>query len=181
MKTLITLVGACTLLGSLTLLTAQDAPKKAPASGAAKVEATLGGKAVTISYGQPSKKEREIFGKLVPYGQVWRVGANTRTKLTTAGDLMIGTLHVPAGSYSLWVVPTENEWTLLVNKQADGWGAQWDYDTKIKPEELGRVAMKLSKVPLTEQLTIAIESKGGTGTLTIAWDTVKASVNLMMH
>lgn len=181
---LFTLAGACALLGGLTLLSGQEPkapPKKAPASPAATVEAVIGGKKVSISYGRPSKRDREIFGKLVPYGEVWRVGANTRTKLTTDGDLMIGSLMVPKGSYSLWVVPTEKEWTLLVNKEADGWGAQWDYEAKIKPQELGRVAMKLSKVPVTEMLTIALEANGGRGTLKITWDTVQASVDLMMH
>jgi hypothetical protein len=172
------------LLGSLALASAQDMkapPKKAPASPAGKVEAVLGGKAVALTYGRPSKKDREIFGKLVPYGQVWRVGANERTKLTVDGDVMIGSLHVPKGSYSLWVVPTEQEWTLLVNKEADGWGAQWDYEAKIKANELGRVPMKLTKVSPTEQLTIAIEAKGSSGVLTVTWDTVSASVNLMVH
>jgi hypothetical protein len=184
MKQLLTLVGAGLLLGALAVAPAQETkapPKKAPASPAGKVEAVLGGKAVTITYGQPSKKDREIFGKLVPYGQVWRMGANERTKLIIDSDIMIGSLHVPKGSYSLWAIPTEKEWTLLVNKEADGWGAQWDYDSKIKANELGRVPMTVTKVPLTEQLTLGIKAEGSMGTLTVTWDTVQASVKLMMH
>src|ERR1041385_3582792 len=75
---------------------AQDAAKK-PLSPPAKAEATLDGKKVTIDYSAPSKRNRVIMGGLVPYGQVWRTGANAATTLTTEADLMIGSLHVPKG------------------------------------------------------------------------------------
>ncbi|HEX2121815.1 MAG TPA: DUF2911 domain-containing protein, partial [Thermoanaerobaculia bacterium] len=76
---------------------AQDTAKK-PLSPPAKAEAKIGGKNVTIDYSAPSKRGREIMGGLVPYGKVWRTGANAATTLTTETDLMIGGLHVPAGT-----------------------------------------------------------------------------------
>jgi hypothetical protein len=113
---------------------------------------------------------------------VWRAGADERTKITTDADLMLGSLHLPAGSYSLWVVAEEKEWTLVVNKQANGWGAEWDYEAKIKPEEFGRVKMKVEPVALTEQFTIALtQGSGMRGTLTMSWDAIKASLGIMVH
>src|SRR5690349_4321198 len=85
----------------------QDAPK--PLSPPAKAEATLQGKKVTIDYSAPSKRNRVIMGGLVPYGQVWRTGANAATTLTTEADLMIGDLHVPKGTYTIYSVPGEKE------------------------------------------------------------------------
>lgn len=143
-----------------------------------KVTATVGGKKVTIDYGRPSKKGRDIFGGLVPYGQVWRTGADEATVLTTEGDLMIGPLHVPAGSYSLFTIPGEKEWTLVLNKQVKQWGA-FKYDQKM---DFGRAPMKVSKSAPAETFTIAIDPKGGSdATLKMSWDTTTASIDFMMH
>ena len=153
-----------------------------PASPHEKVETTVGGKKITIEYGRPYKKNRVIFGGLVPYGKVWRLGADERTLLTLEGDVMLGSLHVPAGSYSLWAVPGEKEWSLVVNKQAKGWGADWDYETKIKPEEFGRAPMKLAPAPPTEQLTIQfVPGAGKKAKMTIVWDTTQASIEITAH
>lgn len=143
-----------------------------------KVTATISGKKVTIEYGRPSMKGRQIFGKLVPYGEVWRTGADEATTLTTEGDLMIGSLHVPAGTYSLFTIPTEKEWTLVINKQAKQWGA-FKYDSKV---DLGRAPMKVSRGPKTEQFTIAIEPRGSNeATLKMMWEETVASIDVMMH
>jgi hypothetical protein len=143
------------------------------------VAATIGGKKVSIEYGRPSVKGRKIFGELVPLGQVWRTGADEATILTTEGDLMLGSLHVPAGSYSLFTIPEAGKWTLVINKTAKQWGA-FNYDAK---QDLGRADMKVDKAASpVEQLTISLTPKGGNmGTLKIAWDTVEASINVMMH
>jgi hypothetical protein len=143
------------------------------------VAASIGGKKITIEYGRPSVKGRKIFGELVPLGQVWRTGADEATILTTEGDLMLGSLHVPAGSYSLFTLPEAGKWTLIINKTAKQWGA-FNYDAK---QDLGRAEMKLDKASSpVEQLTISIAPKGGNqGTLKIAWDTAEATINVMMH
>lgn len=135
---------------------------------------------ITIEYGRPSLKGRKaVGGQLVPYGQVWRAGADEATVLTTDRDLMIGELHVPKGSYALFVLPTEKEWTLIVNKNPKQWGA-FAYK---QAEDLGRVPMTLGKPASTvEQFTIAIESgSGGKGTLKMMWENTVASVGLTAH
>ena len=90
---------------------------------------TVDGVNVTINYGSPAVNERTIYGDLVPYGQVWRTGANEATRITFAQDVMIGEEQsmVPAGTYSLFTLPAErNDWTIILNKTADQWGA-YDY------------------------------------------------------
>src|SRR4051794_30089328 len=112
------------ILMTAAVASAQE-PKK-PLSPPAKAEATLSGKKITIDYSAPSKRDRVIMGGLVPYGQVWRTGANAATTLTTEADLMIGSLHVPKGTYTLYSIPGEKEWTLIVNKQNGQWGTEYN-------------------------------------------------------
>ena len=139
----------------------------------------IAGKTITIEYGRPYKKGREIYGGLVPFKKVWRTGADEATTLTTEADLMVGDVHVPKGTYSLFTIPAENEWTLVLNKTAKQWGA-FSYDSG---QDLGRTAMKVSGLdaPL-EQLTITIEpTTGNQGTLKIAWDQTLATANIVVH
>jgi len=143
------------------------------------VNATIGGKKITIEYGRPYKKGRNLWADpIAPYGKVWRAGADEATKLTTDADLMIGSVHVPAGKYSLFAIPGEKQWTLVVNKVADQWGA-FKYD---QTQDLGRTSMKVETAPETEQFTIAIEPKGGSNaTLRMTWGTVSATAPIMVH
>jgi hypothetical protein len=143
------------------------------------VTAVIGGKKVTVEYSRPSMKGRQIFGGLVPYGKVWRTGANEATVITVDGDFMVGTIHVPAGSYALLTVPGEKEWTLVLNKTSKQWGA-FRYDEKM---DLGRAGMKVSTVAnAVEKFTIAIEQGAGNqGVLKLAWDKTEASIDLMAH
>jgi hypothetical protein len=153
---------------------AQDAKK--PLSPAAKAEATIAGKKITVDYSAPSKRDRKIMGALVPYGQVWRTGANAATKLVTDGDVTIGGLKVPAGSYTLYTLPGETEWTLIVNKQTGQWGT--DYD---QAQDLGRVKMTVKQVKETVE-TFAINVKpttGKNGVLTLTWENTEASVPIV--
>ena len=149
-----------------------DAAKK-PLSPPAKAEAKLNGKAVTIDYSAPSKRNRVIMGGLVPYGQVWRTGANAATTLTTETPLMLGNLHVPAGKYTLYTIPGEKEWTLIVNKQTGQWGTEYN-----EAQDLGRVKMKVSPVKDTvETFVIGVDAKA----LTLTWENTQASVPVMVH
>jgi hypothetical protein len=160
----------CTLFIAAIAL-AQDAPKK-PLSPPAKAEATLSGKKVTIDYSAPSKRDRKIMGGLVPYGEVWRTGANAATTLTTEADLMIGSLHVPKGTYTLYSIPGEKEWTLIVNKQTGQWGTNYD-----AAQDLGRVKMTVAPVKNTvETFLIGIDKN-----LTLTWENTRATVPLMVH
>ncbi|MEO8378995.1 MAG: DUF2911 domain-containing protein, partial [Acidobacteriota bacterium] len=145
---------------SATALLAEEAKK--PLSPPAKAEATLNGKKVTIDYSAPSKRNRVIMGELVPYGKVWRTGANAATTLTTETTLMLGTLHVPPGTYTLYTIPGEKEWTLIVNKQTGQWGTNYD-----EKQDLGRTKMTVSKVKQpVETFVIGVDKS----TLNFTWE-----------
>jgi hypothetical protein len=166
------LIAFCLLFAAMAGFADHDTAKK-PLSPAAKAEATINGKKITINYSAPSMRGRAIMGALVPYDQVWRTGANAATTLTTEADLMIGSLHVPAGKYTLYTIPGEKEWTLIVNKQTGQWGT--DYDEK---QDLGRVKMFVApplKSPV-ETFVIGVDK-----TLSLSWENTKAWVPLIVH
>ena len=154
-----------------TVAFAQEAKK--PLSPKQQAAYTANGKKITIDYSAPSKRNRVIFCELVPYGQVWRTGANAATTLTTEADLMIGTLHVPAGKYTLYTIPGEKEWTLIVNKQTGQWGTEYD-----EKQDLGRVQLQLAPALKTPVETFAI---GIDKTLSFTWDTTKAWIPVIVH
>jgi Protein of unknown function (DUF2911) len=150
-----------------------SAEEKKRASPHADVTASLGGKKLTVSYGRPFAKGRAIFGGLVPWGQVWRTGADEATTFVTETDVVIGGLKVPKGEYALFTIPTEKEWTLVVNKTAKQWGA-FKYDAK---EDLGRVPMTVAaNAKPVEQFTIELVPAGKQVTLKMSWDKTVASV-----
>ncbi len=128
---------------------------------------TVDGVTISIDYGRPYVKGRTIWGGLNPWGQVWRVGADEATTMTTSGALQIGALAVPAGKHTLYMWVDENQPKLIVNKQTGQWGTEYD-----QKQDLGRVDLqKATAAAKTEQLTISIEPKAaGGGTLKIAWD-----------
>jgi hypothetical protein len=143
------------------------------ASPHADVTATLAGKKITVSYGRPYVKGRVIFGGLVPWGEVWRTGADEATTFTTEADLVIGGLKVPRGEYSLFTIPTDKQWTLVLNKTAKQWGA-FKYDAK---QDLGRTPMTVATAAKpVEQLTIELVLAGKQLTLKLSWDKTVASV-----
>ena len=129
-------------------------------------KATIDGANISIEYGRPYKKGRKIFGGLEAWDKVWRTGADEATTLTTDKAIQIGSLAVPAGKYTLYTIPSQTDWKLIVNKQTGQWGTQYD-----EKQDLGRVSLK--KTPLTtpvEQLTIAIDKAATGGELKISWD-----------
>lgn len=170
-KTTIALLA--TLLVSAAAFAQHDAEPKKPLSPPAQAKATINGKAVTIDYSAPSKRNRVIMGGLVPYGKVWRTGANAATTLKTDTDLMLGNLHVAAGTYTLYTIPNEKEWTLIVNKQTGQWGTSYD-----ESQDLGRVTMKVAPVKDTvETFNIGVDAKA----LTLTWENTKAWVPVSVH
>jgi hypothetical protein len=160
-------------------VSAQDSAKKPPLSPPANAEAKIGNANITIDYSAPSMRGRTIMGELVPYGKVWRTGANAATTLKSDTDLMIGKLHVPAGTYSLFTVPGEKEWVLIVSKQTGLMGSR-DYD---EAQDLGRVPMTVKTLgDPVETFTIGVKSSAATtGSITLAWENVEASVPFMVH
>ena len=141
------------------------------------VSVTLNGKNISISYGRPYLHGRKaIGGSLVPYGEVWRTGADEATKLTTDADLTIGNLKVPKGSYALFTVPGKDHWSLVVNKTANQWGA-FKYD---ESQDLGRTELKLQSLSSpVEQFTIELTKKSeNEATLALSWENIKASTTI---
>jgi hypothetical protein len=141
---------------------------QAPASPKASAE----GKGVKVTYGQPSKKGREIFGKLVPYGEVWRTGANEATEITFDKDVTVGGKPVKAGTYTLFTIPTENDWTVILNSQLKQWGA-YDYG-KYKDKDVAQFTVPSSKTTaVVEKLTYSFTPQND---LVIAWDDRQISI-----
>jgi len=164
-------------------LSAQQGPPKSPPATAS---ATIGGHAVTITYSAPAVKGRagHIFSKDGLIGQdpsypVWRAGANAATVLHAEGDLMLGSLMVPKGDYSLWVdISDPDHWVLIVNKQSGQWGRTYD-----PAKNLGTAKMTMAKPgALVEVLKYEITDGGdGMGKLTLSWEDHSASVAVMAH
>ncbi len=127
-----------------------------------------------IIYSRPQKKERAIFGKLVPFGKVWRTGANQATEFNVYKDMTLEGKKVPAGNYTLYTIPGEKEWTVIINAERHTWGA-YSYD---ESKDVARV-----KVPVTiskkshEAFGIAFDGKDGKGKFLMAWDTTEVYVN----
>jgi len=152
-----------------------------PASPPGKASAQIGGKNITITYSSPRVKGREghIFTKdgLIsqnPNYPVWRAGANGATTLETGGNLQIGNLAVPKGTYTLFVdISDPDQWVLIVNKKTGESGLAYDAG-----QDLGKVKMQMSKPPsMVENLTYTINDQGGgKGTITLAWENHSASV-----
>jgi hypothetical protein len=133
------------------------------------------GKTVTVDYSSPRAKGRKIFGELVPYGEVWRTGANEATSLVTTANLSAGSASVPAGSYTIFTVPNQDKWTLIINKKTGEWGIPYKYES----DELGRVDMRVSRTSgPVENFTIAFEQQGSGCTMNISWENTQASVRL---
>ena len=134
-----------------------------------------GGKTIKTDYSSPRMKGRKIFGDLVPYGKVWRTGANEATTFVTSSDVVAGGKTVPAGSYTLFTVPGADKWTLIINKKTGEWGIPYKYES----DELARIDMKVSKLPSpVENFTISYEKSGNGCTLQIEWETTRASVDV---
>jgi hypothetical protein len=150
-------------------------------------EWTIDGAAITIEYGRPSVKGRQVFGPagqaMHPPGVVWRMGADEATTLTTNKDLMFGSLHVPAGKYTLWALPLEGSapdkpaGRLIINKQTGQWGTQYN-----EKEDLGRVDANVSflQTPV-ETLTINLVDTPAGATFVMEFAQIRAEVPFVIH
>jgi hypothetical protein len=150
-------------------------------SPADSVRATVGGARIAIDYSRPHARGRTIWGQVVPYGQVWRTGANAATTLTTTRDLEIGGAAIPAGSYTLFTVPTEKGATLVVSKRTKSEQGQPLWGTDYKDDmDLARISMAVATLPApVEQFTIALDPLAGdAGALRMRWGTREMSVGV---
>jgi len=171
------LVGSAVLLAvaaAVVVRAQQDKSKRPSPPATAKCE-LAGGKSITVDYSSPRAKGRKVFGGLVPYGEVWRAGANEATTFVTAADVMVGGKHVPAGSYTLFTIPNQDKWTLIISKRTGEWGVPYPG----ADSDFARVDMKASATSAAvENFTIAFD-KGAKGcTLRMEWENTRASVDI---
>jgi hypothetical protein len=153
---------------------AQD--KSARPSPPAKASCSLGdGATITVDYSSPRAKGRKIFGGLVPYGEVWRLGANEATTFVVSSGVAVGGTKVPAGSYTIFAVPNADKWTLVISKTTSEWGTKYSGEAN----DLARVDMAVSKTSgPVENFTIDFDQAGGGCTLQMKWENTQASVKV---
>ncbi|MGB8476884.1 MAG: DUF2911 domain-containing protein [Candidatus Acidiferrum sp.] len=177
MKKQIALLGVLCLGLSLVATQAYgQADKSKRPSPPAKAECTLSaGKTITVDYSSPRAKGRKIFGGLVPFGQVWRAGANEATTFVTTEDLEVGGKDVSAGNYTMFTIPEEHQWTLIISKKTGEWGIPYPGEKF----DFVRTNMSVSSVPEhVEDFTIAFEKEGDGCKMTMTWEKTQASVNI---
>ena len=131
------------------------------------VRTTIGTAVVSINYGRPQKRGRTVYGGIVPWNQVWRTGANAATGFTTSADLVANGTTIPAGSYTLWTLPSPNGWKLIINRQTGQWGTEYD-----PARDLARIDLREERLSSpVETFTMNVEPVAGRGgVLSIAWD-----------
>lgn len=133
------------------------------------------GKTITTDYSSPRMKGRKIYGGLVPWGKVWRAGANEATTFVTDTDVTIDGKNVPAGSYTIFTVPNAKEWQLIVNKKTGEWGIPYTWES----QELFRARMGVTSLPSPlEDFTISYANEGDACQLRMDWDVTRAYVNI---
>jgi len=171
------LIAFAVLLFSLGQLQAQCKPpgnQNPPLSPAERASVTLNGKEITIYYCAPSLRARKVGVELAPYGKVWRTGANTATTLKTESTLKIGNLTVPPGTYTIYSLPEEHGWKLIINKQTGQWGTVYNQD-----QDLGRIDMLEGTILVApvEKFVINFEhTKGNKTELHLHWGTTNVFV-----
>jgi hypothetical protein len=148
-------------------LRAQESPRETTSG-------SIGGATVSIGYGSPSVRGRKIWGDLVPYGQIWRTGANQVTEIQTNKDLKIGGKTLPAGKYSIFTLPGENEWKVIFNSATGQWGIKDDGSANDDPsKDVLIVNVKPEKsTSFSERLTFKITGSG----FVLLWENLKLPV-----
>lgn len=143
------------------------------ASPNASVSQTVGLTQVSVTYGRPSVREREIFGGLVPFEEVWRTGANESTAITFSDDVLVEGELVEEGTYSLYTIPGEDNWMIIINDKLS-WGTEYDQD-----EDVLRVEVDAEESHYLEQMMIYFENiSEDSGDLVIHWANTKAAVQI---
>jgi hypothetical protein len=175
MNKIIALFTAALLLAGISFaqMGGQDKSKR-PSPPASAVCKFTDGQSITVDYSSPRAKGRKIMGDLVPFGKVWRTGANEATSFVTTASLSIGGTAVPAGKYTIYSVPGEKSWKLIINKQTGQWGTEYD-----EKQDLGRVDMEVSKTSAPmENFTISFHEMGKGCHMYLDWENTRATVEI---
>ncbi|MGN6179942.1 MAG: DUF2911 domain-containing protein [Mucilaginibacter sp.] len=155
--TVLAIVIACLFSGAaMAQMDSNGKEKKAPLSPRDSVSGTIKGTMISINYGSPSVRGRKIWDDLVPYGKVWRTGANEATRFTTDKEITVEGKTLPAGTYGFFAIPSANQWTIIFNSVANQWGA-FKYDST---KDVLRVTVTPKKAGKHERLVYKINSKG---------------------
>jgi hypothetical protein len=143
----------------------------------------LGGQRVRVCYGRPSARGRTMIGgQAVPFGRVWRTGANETTKIRSPVPLTIVGIAVPAGTYALYTVPGEQEWQVIVNRAWEQWGQEDNYTDEVRAQEAGRATVPVERVAEhVEVFTIRAEPRGDAAVdLVLEWERTRVRVPVVM-
>ena len=163
------------MLALAVVVVAQQDKSKRPSPPASAECKLPDGKTIKTEYSSPRVKGRKIFGSVVPYGQVWRLGANEATSLVTTANLSIGGKDVPAGSYTVFAIPNQDKWTLIISKKTGEWGTPYPGEG----DDLTRVDAQASKLssPM-ENFTISYMPSGDGCTMQMDWESTRATVQI---
>jgi Protein of unknown function (DUF2911) len=153
---------------------AQQDESKRPSPAAQAQCRFSGGKTITVGYSSPGMRGRKVFGELVPYGEIWRTGANEATTFISDESLItVDGTKIPAGSYTIFTIPNSDKWTMIINKHTNEWGIPYKYQS----EELARVPMSVTRLSSpVENFTISFDHTGGSCTMRMSWENTQASV-----
>jgi hypothetical protein len=137
---------------------------------------SVGGSTISINYSSPAVKGRKIWGDLVPYDKVWRLGANEATIFETSKDIMVEGKKLPAGKYSLYAIPGENEWTFIFNSKTGQWGIKMDGSTTEDPaNDVLRVTAKpMKSASFNERMKFVVDENG----FTLQWENLEVPVSI---
>lgn len=170
-------VALCVVLLFSTLqLFAQEPLKPKPSPLDLRTYKFEDGTYIKVVYSRPHKRGRNIFGGLVPYGQVWRTGANQATEITFTQDVFFGDKSLPAGTYALFTIPNKDSWTILLNKGLGQWGA-FEYNPELDVTSVQVPVMQAGEA--YEPFTINFDPHQNYIDLTLIWDTTKVSVSIV--
>ena len=153
----------------------QDKIKRPSPPGSAECQ-FADGKTVHIDYNRPSMKGRKIYGGLVPYDKEWRTGANEATTFASSTNIDVGGTKVPAGNYTLFTIPSQKQWTLIISKKTGEWGIPYPGNS----EDLARIPMRSEELSSpVEQFTISFERTSPDAcTLRMDWEKTRAEVKV---
>jgi hypothetical protein len=170
---------AMAALASAQMSMSKDKPQRPSPSASADCKFS-DGKTIKTEYSSPRAKGRKIFGEagdkpVVPYGEVWRTGANEASTFVTDTNVKVGGKSIPAGSYTIFTVPSASSWKLIINKKTAEWGIPYKYEA----DELGRFDMQVSKTASpVENFTISYDPSGNKCTMHIDWENTRASIEI---
>ncbi|TNE30535.1 MAG: DUF2911 domain-containing protein [Bacteroidetes bacterium] len=172
MKRIFTLLALVVGFSGTTLAQGTLEPKSSPLDISTT---TVGETYIKVVYSRPHKKGRNIFGGLVPFNKVWRTGANAATEITFTGDVEINGEEIEAGTYSLYTIPSEDSWTVILNSDLGQWGAyRYNEDNDVL-----RFEVETQETEVTwEPFTIVLETEGRKSNLKMMWDTTMVSFKI---